>query len=122
VVVPGCSKMASHNIVTYVRFPWLNNVSTAVTMDSTKLLHFLSNVTMETETFQCYMLYFLSNTTIEAETFRLLWRGDIKESWNELVSWNSKRAVVRESLKSSDSGVRERVEFGRRHTSLYRRR
>jgi hypothetical protein len=65
-----------------VRFPWLN---TAVTMDSTTLLHFLSNVTMETETFQCYMLHFLSNTTIEAETFRLLWRGDIKESWNELV-------------------------------------
>jgi hypothetical protein len=32
------------------------------------------------------MLHFLSNTTIEAETFRLLWRGDIKESWNELVS------------------------------------
>jgi hypothetical protein len=56
------------DIVTYVRFPWLNNVSTAVTMDSTKLLHFLSN------------------TTIEAETFRLLWRGDIKESLNELVS------------------------------------
>jgi hypothetical protein len=55
-------------------------------MDSTKLLHFLSNTTMETETFQCYMLHFLSNTTTEAETFRLLWRGDIKESWNELVS------------------------------------
>jgi hypothetical protein len=90
--------------VTYVRFPWLNNVSTTVTMDSTKLLHFLSNATMETETFQCYMLHFLlnttmetetfqccmlhflSNTTIKAETFRLLWRGDIKESWNELVS------------------------------------
>jgi hypothetical protein len=55
-------------IVTYVRFPWLNNVSTAVTMASTTLLHFLSNATIETE------------------TFRLLWRGDIKESWNELVS------------------------------------
>jgi hypothetical protein len=27
--------------------------------------------------FQCYMLHFLSNTTIEAETFRLLWRGGI---------------------------------------------
>jgi hypothetical protein len=37
-------------------------------MDSTKLLHFLSNATMETE------------------MFRLLWRGDIKENWNELVS------------------------------------
>jgi hypothetical protein len=36
-------------IVTYVRFPWLNNVSTAVTMDSTTLLHFLSNATMETD-------------------------------------------------------------------------
>jgi hypothetical protein len=69
-----------------VRFPWLNNVSTAVTMDSTKLLHFLSNATVETETFQCYMLHFLSNTTIEVETFRLLWRGDIKERWNEVVS------------------------------------
>jgi hypothetical protein len=55
-------------VATYVRFPWLNNVSTAVTMDSTTLLHFLSN------------------TTIEAEMFRLLWRGDIKESWNEVVS------------------------------------
>jgi hypothetical protein len=42
------------------------------------------------------MLHFLSNTTIEAETFRLLWRGDIKGTWNELVSW-----------------VRERVEVGR---------
>jgi hypothetical protein len=37
------------NTVTYVRFPWLNNVSTAVTMDSTTLLHFLSNATMETD-------------------------------------------------------------------------
>jgi hypothetical protein len=72
-------------IVTYVRSPWLNNVSTAITMDSTKLLHFLSKPTMETETFQCYMLHFLSNTT-EAETFRLLWRGVLKESWDELVS------------------------------------
>jgi hypothetical protein len=33
-------------IVTYVRFPWLNNVSTAVTMDSTTLLHFLSYATI----------------------------------------------------------------------------
>jgi hypothetical protein len=34
------------SIVTYVRFPWLNNVSTAVTMDSTTLLHFLSYATI----------------------------------------------------------------------------
>jgi hypothetical protein len=33
-------------IVTYVRFPWLNNVSTAVTMDNTTLLHFLSYATI----------------------------------------------------------------------------
>jgi hypothetical protein len=64
-------------------FPWLNTVSAAVTMDSTTLLHFLSNATMETDV---SMLHFLSNTTIEAETFRLLWRGDIKESLNELGS------------------------------------
>jgi hypothetical protein len=38
----------SEHIVTYVRFPWLNNVSTAVTMDtgSTTLLHFLSYATI----------------------------------------------------------------------------
>jgi hypothetical protein len=35
-----------YNIVTYVRFPWLNNVSTAVTMDSTTLLHILSYATI----------------------------------------------------------------------------
>jgi hypothetical protein len=58
------------DIVTYVRFPWLNNVSTAVTMDSTTLLHFLSNATIETETFQ------------------LLWRVIYKrESSNERSSW-----------------------------------
>jgi hypothetical protein len=85
-------------IVTYVRFSWLNNVSTAITMDSAKLLHFLSNATMETEMSHCYMLHFLSNTRIEAETFRLLWRGYIKVSWNEKVS----SLVVLESLKSSD--------------------
>jgi hypothetical protein len=36
----------SFNIVTYVRFPWLKNVSTAVTIDSTTLLHFLSYATI----------------------------------------------------------------------------
>jgi hypothetical protein len=80
-----------------VRFPWLSNVSTAVTMDSTTLLHFLNNATIETETFQCYMLHFLSNATIKTEMFQLLWRVIYKrESSNERGSW-----------------VRERVEVGR---------
>jgi hypothetical protein len=35
-----------NDIVTYVRFPWLSNISTAVTMDSTMLLHFLSYATI----------------------------------------------------------------------------
>jgi hypothetical protein len=38
------------------------------------------------QTFQCYMLHLISNTIIEAGTFRFLWRGDVKESWNELSS------------------------------------
>jgi hypothetical protein len=42
------------------------------------------------------LLRFLSNATIETETLLWIWRGDIKGTWNELVS-----------------GVRERVEVGR---------
>jgi hypothetical protein len=37
----------SYNIVTYVRFPWLNNVNVAVTIDSAELLQFRSNATIK---------------------------------------------------------------------------
>jgi hypothetical protein len=78
-----------------MRFPWFSNVSTATTMDSTTLLHFLSNATIETETFQCYMLHFLSNATIETETIQLLWRVIYKrESSNERGSWVTERVDV----------------------------